>query len=294
MSTRSATLVHDYLTQRGGAERVVLAMARALDTRVVYTSLFDPKGTFPEFTDLNVRTSWLNRVPGLRSHHRVAFPLLARAFSQLEIDAEVTVCSSSGWAHGAQASGRKIVYCHAPARWLYQTDRYLGARAPAEGLDMTDRVRLGLKRGALALARSQLLQWDKKAGHSADKYLVNSTAVATAVREVYGIEAEVLPPSPGHWPRWSDAAHRGRRAQLLAMRFTAASLQNVVAIVEAMRSRTADHLVVVGSGPDRDPPSRGMGHVTFVGAATDATAMVLRQLSGNRHRFVRGLWAYAT
>ena len=101
----------------------------------------------------------------------MAFPLLARAFSQLEIDAEVTVCSSSGWAHGAQASGRKIVYCHAPARWLYQTDRYLGARAPAEGLDMTDRVRLGLKRGRSELARSQLLQWDKKAALSADKYL---------------------------------------------------------------------------------------------------------------------------
>ncbi len=271
MSTRSATLVHDYLTQRGGAERVVLAMARALDTRVVYTSLFDPKGTFPEFTDLNVRTSWLNRVPGLRSHHRVAFPLLARAFSQLEIDAEVTVCSSSGWAHGAQASGRKIVYCHAPARWLYQTDRYLGARAPAEGLDMTDRVRLGLKRGALALARSQLLQWDKKAALSADKYLVNSTAVATAVREVYGIEAEVLPPPPAIGPVGPMQPIEGVEPGFWLCVSRLLRYKNVDAIVEAMRSRTADRLVVVGSGPDRDYlQSRGMGRVTFVGAATDA------------------------
>ena len=271
-------------------------MARALDTRVVYTSLFDPKGTFPEFTDLNVRTSWLNRVPGLRSHHRVAFPLLARAFSQLEIDAEVTVCSSSGWAHGAQASGRKIVYCHAPARWLYQTDRYLGARAPAEGLDMTDRVRLGLKRGALALARSQLLQWDKKAALSADKYLVNSTAVATAVREVYGIEAEVLPPPPAIGPVGPMQPIEGVEPGFWLCVSRLLRYKNVDAIVEAMRSRTADRLVVVGSGPDtRLPPIAWHGTRDLRGCCHGcAAAMVLRQLSGNRHRFVRGLWAYAT
>lgn len=201
----------------------------------------------------------------------MAFPLLARAFSQLEIDAEVTVCSSSGWAHGAQASGRKIVYCHAPARWLYQTDRYLGARAPAEGLDMTDRVRLGLKRGALALARSQLLQWDKKAALSADKYLVNSTAVATAVREVYGIEAEVLPPPPAIGPVGPMQPIEGVEPGFWLCVSRLLRYKNVDAIVEAMRSRTADRLVVVGSGPDRDYlQSRGMGRVTFVGAATDA------------------------
>ena len=61
----------------------------------------------------------------LRRHHRVALPLLAPSFSNLRIAADVVICSSSGWAHGATVEGRKVVYCHTPARWLYQSDRYL-------------------------------------------------------------------------------------------------------------------------------------------------------------------------
>src|SRR5690606_19192451 len=54
------TIVHDYLTQRGGAERVVLTLAQALEAPLV-TSLFGPRATYPEFRDLQVRTAWFNR-----------------------------------------------------------------------------------------------------------------------------------------------------------------------------------------------------------------------------------------
>src|SRR4051812_17705186 len=125
MTRTSVAIVHDYLTQRGGAERVVLAMNRAFPDAPIYTSLYDPDGTYPEFATIDVRTAPLNRVPALCRYHRGAFPVLAPTFSAMNIDADVVVCSSSGWAHGVRTAGYKIVYCHAPARWLYQTDRYL-------------------------------------------------------------------------------------------------------------------------------------------------------------------------
>src|SRR5581483_232758 len=103
---------------RGGAERVVLSLAHAFPGAPLYTSLYEPAGTFPAFADLDVRTMRLNRLAMLRRDHRLALPLLAPAFSQLRVEADVTVCSSSGWAHGARTSGRKVVYCHTPARWL--------------------------------------------------------------------------------------------------------------------------------------------------------------------------------
>ena len=86
-------VAHDYLTQRGGAERVVLAMAGIFPGSPVYTSLFDPPATYPEFSELDVRTMQLDRIPGLRRRHRAAFPLLASAFGRLQVDAEVTICS---------------------------------------------------------------------------------------------------------------------------------------------------------------------------------------------------------
>ena len=48
----------------------------------------------------------------------------------MTVDADVTVVSTSGWAHGFDVRGRSLVYCHNPARWLYQTDDYLGDASP--------------------------------------------------------------------------------------------------------------------------------------------------------------------
>ena len=60
--TEGIAIAHDYLTQRGGAERVVLAMHRAFPEATIYTTLYDPEGTFPEFKEAKIVTSPLNRV----------------------------------------------------------------------------------------------------------------------------------------------------------------------------------------------------------------------------------------
>ncbi|MBD4677793.1 glycosyltransferase family 4 protein, partial [Xanthomonas citri pv. citri] len=85
--------------------------------------------TYPEFRDVTIVTSPLNRIRFLRTHHRAALPLLAWASSRVRVDADVLVASSSGWAHGFRNTGQKLVYCHSPARWLYRSDDYLGADA---------------------------------------------------------------------------------------------------------------------------------------------------------------------
>lgn len=102
-------IAHDYLTQRGGAERVVLALLRAFPEATIHTTLYNPATTYPEFREARVVTSWLNRVPIFRHDHRLALPLLGPASSSLHIDADVVIASSSGWAHGFPTTGRKLV-----------------------------------------------------------------------------------------------------------------------------------------------------------------------------------------
>ena len=208
----SLALVHDYLTQRGGAERVVLALADAYPDAPVLTSLYDPAGTFPDFAGHDVRTLPLDRIPGLRAHHRLALPLLAPAFSRLQVDAEVAVCSSSGWAHGARVTGRKLVYCHTPARWLYQRDRYLSGARPSA-------------RAAQWLLAPPLRRWDRRAAASAHRYLVNSNEVRRRVAELYGIDAEVVPPPVDIDPQAPSEPIDGHRARLPPLRVAAAPLQ---------------------------------------------------------------------
>ena len=228
-------LVHDYLTQRGGAERVVLSLTRAFPGAPVYTSLYDPDGTFPEFADVDVRTLPIDRVAPLRHHHRFALPVLAPSFSRLKIAADVVICSSSGWAHGAQVDGRKIVYCHTPARWLYQQGRYLRGHAwPV--------------RAAAGLVRAHLERGDKRAAATADLYVANSTAVADRIKAVYGIEAEVVPPPPALTPDGPMRALEGIEPGFILCVSRLLPYKNVDAVVKAFAQLPAERLVVAGPG----------------------------------------------
>ena len=232
----SVAIVHDYLTQRGGAERVVLALAAAFPDVPVHTTFYDALGTFPDVASLDVRTSTINRVRGLRRHHRLALPLLASAASSLHVDADVVICSSSGWAHGAQVTGRKVVYCHTPARWLYQPDRYL------EGLPFVARPVLGL------LSR-HLRSWDARAAASAHRYLANSSAVRDRIRHLYGIDAEVVPPPVAIDIDGPEQPVEGIEPGFLPAVTRLLAYKHVGAIVDAMSTLPGERLVVVGTGP---------------------------------------------
>ena len=264
-------LAHDYLTQRGGAERVVLTLSRAFPAAPLYTSFYDPAGTFPEFADLDVRTLPLNRLAPLRRRHRTALPLLAPSFSRLRVEADVLFCSSSGWAHAARARGRKVVYCHTSARWLYQTGRYLAE----SGI---------VARAALALARRPLTGWDRRAALSADRYLANSTWVAREIERIYGLDAEIL-----HPPVMIDPAGPQQPVEAIEPGYVLCvarmlPYKNLGAITSAFDQLPDERLVVVGQGPD-DARLRTLAgpNVRFVGTVTDAQ---LRWLYANSRGLV--------
>lgn len=239
----TVAIAHDYLTQRGGAERVVLAMLKAFPGAPVYTTLYDPDATFPEFADVDLRVSRLNRFGLLRRHHRWALPLLAPVVSRTRIDAEVVLSSSSGWAHGVHATGRKIVYCYTPARWLYQTRRYLGEH-PGMGSWL-----------ALGLLRPFLRWWDRRAARSADEYLTISPVVQDRTLIAYGLQSAVIPaPRPStddHVPEPMDDVVTwlaGESFELCVSRLM--PYKNVRQVVTAYAEEPRRRLIVVGRGPD--------------------------------------------
>jgi glycosyltransferase involved in cell wall biosynthesis len=256
-------IAHDYLTQRGGAERVVLAMHRAFPDAPIYTTLYDPDETFPEYADLDVRTSWLNRFGFFRRHHRMALPLLPFAASSLRIDADVVLVSSSGWAHGVRSDGAKVVYCYTPARWLHQSSRYLG--------DHPSRMESLI----LWLLSPWLKAWDRRAARDAAEYLTISSVVQDRVLTDYGLPSTVL---PAPWPNtvanpplpmpeveaWLD----GRPFDLCVSRLL--PYKNVAAVVSAYAAEPGRRLVVVGRGPEEPTLRRLAGdNVLFLQNISD-------------------------
>ncbi|MCH6469397.1 glycosyltransferase [Sinomonas terrae] len=257
-------IAHDYLTQRGGAERVVLAMHRAFPDATIYTTLYDPDGTFPEFRSARIVTSALNRFAVLRRHHRAALPLLATAASALSVPADVVIASTSGWAHGFATEGKVLVYCHSPARWLYLAEQYLGRAA-----------RRSVQRAALAALKPHLVRWDRRAAWGARRYLANSTVVRDRIARVYGVEADIL-----HPPHSVDVT--GRRDPMCELEdfvgdgghFLIVSrllpYKNVDRAIEAFRGLD-ERLLVVGTGPlARALQAARPSNVRLAGLVTDA------------------------
>ncbi|WP_172191656.1 glycosyltransferase [Actinomyces faecalis] len=253
MSRPRIAIAHDYLTQRGGAERVVLAMHRAFPDAPIYTTLYDPEGTFPDFANADIRVSALNRLPLARKHFRATLPVLAPTASTFTVDADLTIASSTGWAHGFHFTGQSLVYCHSPARFLHLSRQYLGDVSP-----------LSPQALALGILRPALLRWDRRAALRADRYLANSTIVAERIRRVYGIDADILFPPGGvdsqaplapipqaqDWVTETDP----RPFYLVVSRLM--PYKKVDVVLEAFSRMPDRSLLVIGRGPEQERLSR--------------------------------------
>jgi glycosyltransferase involved in cell wall biosynthesis len=249
-------IVHDYLNQRGGAEKVVLELSDMWPEAPIYTSLYRPDSTFEEFRGREIRTSFLDRLPVDRGFRNL-FPLYPAAFWSFgEIDADVVIASSSGWAHMARASKRAahVVYCYTPARWLYRDD-YLGSRG-----------RQARKQALIAPFRTRIRALDARAAQRADRYVAISRGVRERVRAAYGLDPSVVYP-PVNTDRLRPSA-RGERLLVISRLLPYKRVDLVVAAAREL-GRGLD---VVGDGPLINDLRVAAGPDTiFHGAASDAT-----------------------
>lgn len=121
-------IVHDYLIQMGGAERVVAAMAEAFPNAPIITSVTDSNRLLPELADRYILNSWMNELPGIRQHFKKYFILFPLAFRSLgPVEADVTWISSSGFAKWIRLSRKtvSICYCYTPPRFFWEPENYL-------------------------------------------------------------------------------------------------------------------------------------------------------------------------
>jgi len=250
--------VHDHLVQRGGSERVLVSMLRAFPGAPVFTSFYRPESTYPELRDADIRCFAIDRVGALRRHHRAAFPVLPWLYSRQRVDADVVVCSSSGWAQAVRTGGRKIVYFHALAQWLHTPLPHI-ARA-----SVPRRLMFGATRRALS-------GWDRKTVLSADRYAVAGQSMRARVHDLYGIDAVVLPPPAALHPDGPAVAVPTVAPGFVLSAARLMPYKNLDAVTAAFSHLTSERLVVAGSGrEERSLRASAPSNVQFVGEADDA------------------------
>lgn len=262
LSSLDVAIVHDYLNQRGGAERVVLELSDMWPEAPIYTSLYRAPSTFSGFARRDIRTTVLDRIPVDRGF-RSLFPLYPAAFRHLgEIDADLVLSSSSGWAHFARVHPRALhaVYCYTPARWLYGEEH------------LQRRSGVSLRQSAIRPALASLRRVDRKAARRADLYIAISQNVKHRIRSTYGLEAAVVPP-----PVDVDRFHPTPRGERLLVVSRLLPYKHVELLVRAA-TRGGIGLDVVGDGPllpalrERAGPT-----VTLHGAVDDGSVVELMQ-----------------
>jgi glycosyltransferase involved in cell wall biosynthesis len=176
-------IVHDYLTQRGGAERLVSLWLQSLPNASLYAAVHQPGTTYAEIDAAGPTTSALQQVPAFRRDPRLALPLLPTAISSLRIDptVDIVLASSTAVAHHVTCPQPVVVYCHSPARWLWRGQDY-DDDCPAAVKPLVDAFRPFAKRR------------DRRSAHRAVRYLANSRAIQKRISDAYGIDAHVVHP----------------------------------------------------------------------------------------------------
>lgn len=177
-------LVHDYLTQLGGAERVLAALMQAFPNAPVFTLL---KSDIAGFDEKRIKTSFLQRLPGARKHHRY-FPLLMPfAIEQFDLSAyDVVLSASHSFGKGVITSPHTlhISYCFTPTRYVWD-DSHRYVREFSRSKYFQRLAPLGL---------SYIRIWDYFAAQRVDSYLTLSDYVAKRIRKYYQRESKVIAP----------------------------------------------------------------------------------------------------
>jgi glycosyltransferase involved in cell wall biosynthesis len=241
----------------GGAERVVASMAKRWAGSPIYTSAAKWDTLLPEFRASTIRTSWMQRLPGIERHFKKFFAFYPGAFRSFGVvDAPAAWVSASTFAKCMRFSSATatVLYCHNPTRFLWQADEYVDSEVRNRALSRL-----------VHFASPVLRMMDRAAAQRFDVIVANSENVRQRIARCYQRDAEVVYP-----PVAVDRFKVSRRDQgfyIVVSRLVAyKSIERAIKACTALGRR----LVIAGDGPDRDRLQRMAGPtVEFRGHVPD-------------------------
>jgi glycosyltransferase involved in cell wall biosynthesis len=179
-------IVHDYLNQMGGAEKVVETFHSMFPEAPVFTSVYDPDAVSPVFRQMDVRTSFMQKLPMIKQHARRYLAFYPYAFELFDLSGyDVVLSSSSAFAKGVitKPDTCHICYCHTPMRFGWNYHAYI-EREPMGCLAKT----------FLPYVIHRVRRWDEITSSRVDYFVANSTEVYKRIKKHYRRESTVIYP----------------------------------------------------------------------------------------------------
>jgi glycosyltransferase involved in cell wall biosynthesis len=179
-------LVHDYLLEAGGAERVLLVLADMYPQAPIYTALTKngtAKALFNDRKIVESRWGWFLKIGRFYSYFRFLLPWVWKSMDLTKYDVIITSCS--GYiARGfkVRKDAKVIAYCHTPPRWLYGYDTPTGAQGKWWG------------KAFMWVVGPFVRYFDYQSAQRVDVWVANSWEVAKRIEKFYRKDATVIYP----------------------------------------------------------------------------------------------------
>ncbi|CAA7599561.1 Glycosyltransferase subfamily 4-like, N-terminal domain protein [Acididesulfobacillus acetoxydans] len=235
-------LVHDWLTNMGGAERVLCVLRELFPEAPIYTTLFEPEKLADCLAQADVRTSFLQRLPRWLRRHQRLLPWMPYAFEQFDLSGyDLVISSSHACAKGVltRPETLHVCYCYTPMRYAW--DMYY---------DYVHTLH-GPKRWLAAWSLHRIRLWDYISAQRVDRFVAISRSVAARIRKHYGAASSVLAP-PVDLSRFRADEPR-EDYYVVVSRLV--SYKRVDLAVEACL-RLQRRLLVIGVGPEEEALKR--------------------------------------
>lgn len=192
-------IVHDWLNQYGGAEIVLEAFKEMFPEAPVYTSMFWPQAMPDFYRHWDIRTSFMDKLPFVKTHHQPFLPLYPLAFESFDLSGyDVVISNKSGFCHGVITSPDTvhICYCLTPTRFVWGYSEYVRR----EGLGR-------LARWLLMPFLNYLRLWDRLAADRVDYFVAISQEVKERIAKYYRRQSTVVYP-PVYTDRFKPSPER--------------------------------------------------------------------------------------
>lgn len=259
-------IVTDWMTSRGGAERVVSALADLYPNADILTSVYDPS-LFPEFKTKNVHTSVLQKLPlNIRHKHQMLLPFFPSAFKYLNTkpyDILISSCSAFAKCIKIHPHQKHICYCHTPTRYLYHAKDEYVSQYP-----------LPLWTKPFKWILPHMFSWleksDQKAVQKIDLFIANSDYVGKRIQKYYQRKSQTLYPCIDTRPFIKASKKQPKKDYFLALgRFI--PYKKFDLLIEAFKKNGLT-LKLAGKGPELErckTLAKGYKNIEFLGFIGD-------------------------
>lgn len=223
-------LVHDYLTQFGGGERVLMVLGEMFPEAPIFTLIYDEEKTNGVFKGRKIHTSFLQKIPGAKKFFRGfiwLMPLAVEQFDLSNFDLVISVSHSFGKGIITKPSTKHICYCLTPTRYLWHD------------------VGLPFKPISKFLT-TYLKNWDYQAAQRPDYFVASSENIRQRIKKYYNRQSEIIYP-PAETERFS-ISDSPKDYFLVVGRMVPYKRFDIA--IEAFAKMPEEKLLIIGNGPE--------------------------------------------